>query len=168
MSSKRFLVLFIAALGLFSCQQESNSEASAPATLDLAQTLPGTWELINIKVQVNSYENTDSSYVEEIKEEQWEKIFYVKPVRTYYEMDNKYRRAHLNLEDELMSESRGIWNTFNDTLMMIEPDATYQYIISKQPNGLLQFRTLLDWDSDGENDDEYVGLQRYISRTTTQ
>jgi len=168
MNSKLFLILFIAALGLISCQQEPSSNESAEPTLDLDKTLPGTWELINITVKVNSFENTDSSYVEEIKEEQWEKTFFVKPVRTYYEMDNKYRRAHLNLEDDLMSESRGMWNTFNDTLMMIEPDATYQYVISKQPNGLLKFSTLLDWDSDGEKDDEYVGLQRYISRTTTQ
>lgn len=163
---KQIGVLFLAMLVLAACQSESKVEEAKPETLDLAKTLPGTWELVSIKVNVNSYENTDSSFVQEITEEQWEKTFYVKPARTYYELDNKYRRAHLDMNEQVMSEARGMWNVFNDTLMMIEPDATYQYIVSQQPNGLLQFSALLDWDSDGQEDDQYLGVQRYISRTT--
>ncbi|MEZ5038256.1 MAG: hypothetical protein R2828_00125 [Saprospiraceae bacterium] len=162
---KYFYALF--ALGSFiSCQQEASSDQDHSQALDLNKTLPGTWELININVKVNTFENMDSNFVQEIKEEDWEKIFYVKPVRTFYELDHKYRRAHFDLRDSLMSESRGMWNVFNDTLMMIEPDATYQYIVSQQSNGLLRVFTLLDWDSDGQEDDEYAGLMRYISRTT--
>lgn len=152
---------------LVACQQNNSSDTSEePPALDLTSTLPGTWELVSIKVNVNSYENTDSSFVQEITEEQWEKIFYVKPARTYFELDNKYRRAHIDMGENVMSEARGMWNVFNDTLMMIEPDATYQYIVRQQPNGLLQFSAVLDWDSDGQEDDEYLGIQRYISRTT--
>lgn len=164
---KSISCLFLFILLLSACQQENNSNASEETPkLDLAKTLPGTWELVSIKVKVNSYENTDSSFVQEITEEQWEKIFYVKPARTYFELDNKYRRAHLDMGENVMSEARGMWNVFNDTLMMIEPDATYQYIVDQQPNGLLQFSAILDWDSDGQEDDEYLGVQRYISRTT--
>ena len=59
-----------------------------------------------------------------------------------------------------------MWNVFNDTLMMIEPNVTYQYTISQQPNGLLKFSSIVDWDSDGVEDDDYLGVQRYISRVT--
>ena len=163
---KKYLFLFTLAGLLVSCKQDANQEEEKPPPLALSKILPGTWEIVHLTVTVNSYNNTDSSYVEEIREEQWEKVFFVKPVRTFYELDNKYRRAYLDANEELMSESRGMWNTFNDTLMMIEPDATYQYIVEKQPNGLLKFSGLIDWDSDGQEDDEYVAMQRYISRTT--
>ena len=113
-----------------------------------------------------SFENKDSSYVLNIQEEEWDKVYFVQPVKTYYELDNKYRRTYFNVNGEVVSEDRGMWNTFNDTLMMIEPNVTYQYIISQQPSGLLQFSAILDWDSDGQEDDEYLGVQRYVSRTT--
>lgn len=163
---KQIGFLLLSVIFLASCQTEpKNQEAEA---LDLAKTLPGTWEMVSLRVQVNSFENTDSSYVLDIKEEEWEKVYFVKPVKTYYELDNKYRRTYFNVNGEVVSEDRGMWNTFNDTLMMIEPKVTYQYLISKQPSGLLQFSALLDWDSDGQEDDEYLGVQRYVSRTTEE
>ena len=159
---------FLLLIGLLvsSCQSEPKNQEAAAETLDLAKTLPGTWEMVSLQVQVNSFENTDSSYVLDIKEEEWERVFFVKPVKTYFELDNKYRRAYFNMNGDVVSEDRGMWNAFNDTLMMIEPNVTYQYIISEQPSGLLQFSALVDWDSDGEEDDEYLGVQRYISRVT--
>lgn len=159
---------FLLLIGLlaYSCQSEPKNQEAAAETLDLAKTLPGTWEMVSLQVQVNSFENTDSSYVLDIKEEEWERVFFVKPVKTYFELDNKYRRAYFNMNGDVVSEDRGMWNAFNDTLMMIEPNVTYQYIISEQPSGLLQFSALVDWDSDGEEDDEYLGVQRYISRVT--
>lgn len=160
----RFLLLI--GLLVSSCQSEPKNQEAAAETLDLAKTLPGTWEMVSLQVQVNSFENTDSSYVLDIKEEEWERVFFVKPVKTYFELDNKYRRAYFNMNGDVVSEDRGMWNAFNDTLMMIEPNVTYQYIISEQPSGLLQFSALVDWDSDGEEDDEYLGVQRYISRVT--
>ncbi len=163
---KQISFLLLTVLILSSCQSEPQSQDAEVDTLDLAKTLPGTWEMVSIRVQVNSFENTDSSYVQEIKEEEWEKVFFVKPVKTYFNLDNKYRRAYFNMNGEVVSEDRGMWNVFNDTLMMIEPNVTYQYIISQQPSGLLQFSSLLDWDSDGQEDDKYLGVQRYVSRTT--
>ncbi len=149
-----------------SCQSEPKNQEAEVETLDLAKTLPGTWEMVSLKVQVNSFDNTDSTYVLEIKEEEWDKVYFVKPVKTYYELDNKYRRAYFNAKGDVVSEDRGMWNVFNDTLMMIEPNVTYQYTISQQPNGLLKFSSIVDWDSDGVEDDDYLGVQRYISRVT--
>ena len=164
--NKQIAFLLLSTLILASCQTEPKNQETEAETLDLEQTLPGTWEMVSIRVQVNSFENTDSSYVQEIKEEEWEKVFSVKPVKTYFEVDNKYRRAFFNINGEVVSEDRGMWNVFNDTLMMIEPNVTYQYIIDQKPSGLLQFYAILDWDSDGQEDDEYLGVQRYVSRST--
>ena len=67
---KYVAVLFV--LGSFiSCQQEESSRQDQSSTLDLNKTLPGTWELININVKVNTFENTDSAFVQEIKEEDY-------------------------------------------------------------------------------------------------
>lgn len=163
---KQIAFLLLAVFILSSCQTEPKDQEAEAETLDLAQTLPGTWEMVSLRVKVNSFENTDSSYVLEIKEEEWDKVYFVKPVKTYYELDNKYRRAYFNVNGEVVSEDRGMWNAFSDTLMMIEPNVTYQYKIDQQPSGLLQFSTVLDWDNDGQEDDEYLGVQRYVSRTT--
>lgn len=163
---KQIGFLLLTVLIVSSCQSEPRNQEAEVETLDLAETLPGTWEMVSLEVKVNSFENTDSTYVLKIKEEEWDKVYFVKPVKTYYELDNKYRRAYFNVNGDVVSEDRGMWNVFNDTLMMIEPNVTYQYIISQQPNGLLQFSAILDWDSDGEEDDEYLGVQRYVSRVT--
>ncbi|NRB53882.1 MAG: hypothetical protein HRU41_39905 [Saprospiraceae bacterium] len=163
---KQIGFLLLSVILLSSCQTEPKGQEAEAETLDLAKTLPGTWEMVSLRVQVNSFENKDSSYVLNIQEEEWDKVYFVQPVKTYYELDNKYRRTYFNVNGEVVSEDRGMWNTFNDTLMMIEPNVTYQYIISQQPSGLLQFSAILDWDSDGQEDDEYLGVQRYVSRTT--
>jgi len=153
-----FLSLFML---LHSCQS-GDKEAGTPPP-DLKKELPGTWEAVSVKVQVNSAMNKpDSSATFEIKEEEWLDRMGVQPVRTYYQTDNKYRQEFRALNDTLLSISRGVWNTFGDTLMMIEPTTTYQYTISLK-NGLAEFRALVDWDGDGEEDDDYMGVHRKVS-----
>lgn len=156
------LVLIFAA-----CKNESpeSQETSAPS-IDLKQEMPGIWESVSIRVQVNSPEDQDSSYVFEVLEENWVSTLGIKPIRTYYEVDNKYRTEYISRFDSLTNVKRGMWNTFGDTLMLIEPDASYQYTVKLMGNGLAEFKSLLDWDGDGQEDDEYTGIQRLVSKST--
>ncbi len=153
-------ILFIA------CQGEPSQEEKKLAEEKnlLKETLPGIWESVSVRVLVNSAESTDSSYVFEVREEEWGERLGTRPIRYYFQLDNKYRQEFIALNGELMSTSRGMWNAFSDTLMLIEPNATYQYIVSTG-KGLAEFRTLLDWDGDGQEDDEYLGVYRQVSRT---
>lgn len=154
-----FTIIFLA------CQSgESPANEEVASKVDLKKALPGTWESISVTVNINTANNTDSSYVFEVKEENWESKLGLKPLRSYYDYDNKYRLEYRSLVDTVINIDRGIWNVFGDTLMLIEPKATYQYIV-KIENGFSEFRRIMDWDGDGEEDDEYLGIQRYVSKS---
>jgi len=156
-----FLSTLVFSLG---CARETKNKVDQG--LDLKKELPGTWESISIKVTINSPDSIpDSTDYLIVEEENWIKVLQIKPIRTYYEIDNKYRSEYRDFRDSIFSITRGIWNVFGDTLLMITPEETYQYQV-KIENGLGTFTSFMDWDGDGLQDDEYVGTQRFISKST--
>lgn len=150
------LLLFVSA-----CQQDAPTQANT-AGEDLKTALTGTWQTFQINVAINSADGRDTFRTESLTQEVWEKTFNMEPPVYYFQTDQKFRRVHRTLAGEVFSQSRGMWNTFGDTLVLIEPDTTYQYFV-RIANGKATFRTFQDWDDDGEIDDEYQGLQRQIS-----
>lgn len=116
-----------------------------------------------MEVIILSLDGRDSSYSIEVKEGEWESKIGMRPVLTEFFPDHKYRREYHDLNDSLTQLNRGIWNVFGDTLMLIEPKATYQYRL-KPVDGRLLFQTWLDWDGDGVEDDEYTGIQKKIEK----
>ncbi|MCG8326563.1 MAG: hypothetical protein MI974_02700 [Chitinophagales bacterium] len=156
----RTFMYFILPVLLLGCQAESDKSIQKP---DLQKELPGTWEAVSVNVQINSaMGNPDSTATFVIEENEWLERLAVKPVRTYYLTDNKYRQEFKSPYDTLISVNRGMWNAFGDTLMMIEPTVTYQYTVELE-NGLIEFNSVLDWDGDGEEDDLYKAVHRKIS-----
>lgn len=146
------------------CANNVQSEEN-PATPALGEALPGTWEAISLEVQVNTFQNSDSAFVFAIKEENWESTLGVKPKRTVFQLDNKFRSEFRALNDSIIDLQRGIWNVFGDTLMMIESDATVQYEVNLR-SGVADFRSMIDWDGDGQPDDEMLEIYRYIGKGT--
>lgn len=160
------LSLFFLLVIIASCANEpGNASKSGQLPQDLETNLPGTWESVSLRVDINSADGTDTSFVFEVREEEWMQRLGVKPVRTYYKPDNKYEQVFTSLSDTTLSRSRGIWNVFGDTLMMVEPNATYHYQATLE-KGLIQLKARLDWDGDGEKDDDYLGVHRKISSAT--
>ena len=165
MSKILWMATVLSAIFLPGCQGEASKADTTEKQRPLNELLPGTWETISIRVEVNTTENTDSSYIFEVKEEEWASRLGSRPILFYFQPDNKYRQEFVALNDEVMSTARGIWNTFGDTLMLIEPNATYQYQVAIG-KGLAEFRTMLDWDGDGQEDDSYSAVHRQVSMTT--
>ena len=147
-------VLFISTLG---CGEYSDAQ------LNLKQALPGMWITSKIEVTIHGLNGTDSTLVEKVEESTWRNRFFVHPPEYYFGSDNKYQRVHRSLADTLIRNARGLWNTFGDTLMLIEPDATYQYVVSKEKEQIV-FKTMVDWDGDGQNDDEFTSWQRLLRK----
>lgn len=164
MSNWTFFIYFILAFVLMlGCRQEGNKNTTSTETTNIQEKLPGTWEAVSVSVTVNSVNNqADSIEIFEIKESDWTSRMGVKPVKTAYQPDNKFRQSFFALNDSLVSVNRGIWNIIGDTLIMIEPNATYQYEVDLA-DGLATFKALLDWDGDGLEDDEYIGVHRKVS-----
>lgn len=159
-------LIYILLVSFFTaCTTDTAPEQSTTSKKDLKEILPGVWESVSIKVTMNTADNSDTSRLFEVPEENWERMLGIKPIRTFYEVDNKYRTEYRN-RDSITNLKRGMWNVFGDTLMLIEPDVTYQYTVKIQDSGLAEFRSILDWDGDGQEDDEYIGIQRYISKST--
>lgn len=147
---------------LIACQGQEAKPAEEKGALN--EALPGAWQSVSVRVLVNSAEGLpDSSYVFEVREEEWAVRLGSQPIQWYFLPDNKYRQEFTALNGQSMSVTKGLWNTFGDTLMLIEPNATYQYVVSTG-KGLAEFRTLLDWDGDGQEDDEYLGVHRKVSQ----
>ncbi len=167
---RHFLLILLISLFAVACGNDapSNQQDTTATPKPLKEVIPGIWETISVRVVMNSVGgDEDSTSVFEVSEEQWEKTLGIKPIRTYYERDNKFRsvyRAYGN--DSIVNVTRGIWNTFGDTLMLIEPEVTYIYDVEIRPNGTGIFRSMLDWDGDEMPDDEYIGIQRLVSKST--
>jgi len=157
MQSKWILGLLLL---LVACQAEQSADATTEK-VEWSKRLPGTWEVKYIRVEVESFEDTDSSYVFEIDENNWQKMYSIKPYRTYYSPDSTFRRLYRGLNEQPVSENRGLWNIFGDTLMMIQPNETLQYKIALE-QGDLHMTGLVDWDKDGSEDDVYYSVQRYV------
>ena len=158
-----FLVLLI--IGSWSCENTPKSSTTENTQkIDLKESLPGVWESVSFEVTIYSIHNEDSTVVFSVDEANWVKQLGTKPVRTSFYLDNKYQRVFRHINDLPPDTLKGIWNTFEDTLMLIEANATYQYEVNIQPNGLATFRSMTDWDGDGYEDDEYLGVERKVSK----
>lgn len=163
---KRFTPLFFAIgilLSFAACQSEqANDETSTDAEVDLQTALQGTWQTFQVNVAINTADGRDTFRTQSFTEETWEQGFGMEPPVYYFQPDQQFRVVNRNLDGEVVGDSRGMWNTFGDTLVLIEAEETNQYLV-KIGNGRAAFRNFQDWDEDGEVDDEYQGLLRQIS-----
>lgn len=147
---------------IIACQSKHTQSAeNQTVSLDLKTLLPGKWETVAFKVNINTYQNTDSTFVLEVKGGEWEDKLQMRPIQTEYSARNRYQSNYHNLSDSLIRTERGIWNIFGDTLMLISPEATYQYKVNWQGE-MVELRSVLDWDGDGQEDDEYIGIQKLV------
>ena len=162
----RFSLLLIA-LATFACQTDRDEAAATEPTVDLKDALRGTWQTFQINVAVNSADGRDTFRTVMYTQEVWEQGFNMEPPVYYFQPDQKYRLVHRSLDGTIVDQTRGIWNVFGDTLVLIEPERTTQYQV-RLANGKATFRNFQDWDEDGEADDEFQGLQRQISIGTEE
>ena len=153
------VIIFISGCNNSSKPLQSNSQEK----MDLKSALPGAWEAISFRININAADSLSPPSVFEVPEGAWIEKLNIQPILTYYDTTNKFRSEYKNESDSLVRLTRGVWNTFGDTLMLIAPDATYQYRVKMQ-NGKAEFRCLLDWDGDGFEDDEYIGIQKYVKK----
>lgn len=157
-----FFALFSALL-LSSCKNFKQTEASIQTPL--AEQLVGEWRNIYGKVTLRSADNTDSSRVMEVREDNWEALMNMKPIRTFFKADGTYNSEHRNLSDSIVYNPAGKWKIAGDSLLMVDtmPQAgvsyKYKVIIT---DSIAEFFGVEDFDRDGVKDDEYYGRQRRL------
>lgn len=157
----KYSTFFLFLLTFYACSSEQTAKEQPK---DLKTEILGTWQGVSIDVKVNSANGTDSTDVFQVNENNWARKLGMQPsVLRFYQEGNKYTRQFINPAGVPIDTMRGMWNIFGDTLMLIEPTATYQYSTTLE-NGLLKYRAMIDWDGDGLEDDEYEGVDRKVSK----
>lgn len=125
----------------------------------LEEEIIGEWRNVSMKIKVNTYNHSDTSFIVDINEDNWDLKMTVKPIITTINEDGTYMSEFRNSFDSLIYQPRGTWLIDGDTLIMQDHQATYKYQIFIDGDRA-EFRSLLDWDGDGAADDEYFGVQR--------
>lgn len=163
----RYSILFLTAcaLGLAACQGDSPPASAAETAVALETAIPGRWETIELRTEVNSFEGRDTSYVEVISEGDWLRIFAMKPVRTTFHPDGTFLREHEMRTGEIIDRVEGRWGIYRDSILMSSPRETQRFGVSFE-NDKLVLQSRLDLDGDGRADDHYRSVHRLISRAT--
>lgn len=168
---KVFLFLFVSVF-YFSCvsgQKENVSEINTEElnvtdeqedyVSQLENDILGEWTNVSMKVWVKTYNNSDTSFIVDITEENWDLKMTVKPIVTTINADGTYASEFRNSFDSLMYKPEGTWLIDGDSLIMQDHQDTYRYQIFIDGD-VAEFKSFIDWDKDGKADDEYFGVQR--------
>jgi hypothetical protein len=153
----KYLFGFIIVLFLLSCSDQEHHKKVFP------EQLTGQWRNVYLRIELNSYKNSDSNHVLEVTEKNWERQMGIRPVRTYYWSDGTYNSEHLNLDDSVFYNPAGHWKLVGDSLYMNDTfpsrDARYAYRVVLNGD-IAEFTGMEDCDNDGKKDDLYYGTQR--------
>lgn len=159
------LLLLVLALFTFSCGADEPRQKSEPAAIPFEEALPGTWETIEVEAYCPTFEGRDTSITLLIKEADWARKYGSKPARTLYTPDGKLKRTYYNVRGQATDATNGLWKTVGeDSLFIIEPNTTLSYK-HELKGSLLTLTGKVDWDYDGEQDDDYRAVLRLVSRT---
>lgn len=153
----------LAVLLLAACQAAPSSDESSPpaSAASLSGLLPGSWEPTTLHIRLHTaYGIPDSSVLISLQQEGD-----ARPARMRYHFlaGHRFRIDYLEADGQRTDSTRGMYNLFGDTLLLIEPQATYQFELSRPEGRILEMRGTLDWDGDGQEDDHY--FSRWAKRT---
>ncbi|HEY6504695.1 MAG TPA: hypothetical protein VIZ28_12020 [Chitinophagaceae bacterium] len=156
------ILIWLLATSIIACNNSANQKEEVTASV--VEQLTGEWNNLSIRVEINSKNNADSNEVFEVGRPQWEEKLKIKPIRTFFRADSTWNSAHYNLKDSLVYDPSGKWWIERDKLTMLQllpsSDTTvYDFTLK---NGIASFKCMLDWDMDGEKDDQYFGIQRKV------
>lgn len=126
---------------------------------ELERAFIGEWQNVSMRIKVWSYNRSDTSFIVDINEDNWDLKMTVKPIITTVYEDGSYVSEFRNSFDSLIYKPEGTWIIDGDSLIMEDHQAVYKYQIFIDGD-LAEFKSIVDWDGDGETDDEYFGVQR--------
>lgn len=166
------VLLFMIFIMFYSCvsgQNENGAEENDTQTIEmdeesdylfmLEKEIVGEWVNSSMRVWVNSYNNSDTSFIVDIDEDNWELKMSIKPIVTTIYDDGTYISEFRNSLDQVTYKPEGTWMVDGDSLIMEDHQAVYRYQIFIDGD-IAEFRSMIDWDHDGKADDVYSGVQR--------
>ncbi len=135
-----------------SCSDKSHSD------------LTGVWEIEELKITIETFNNSDSTEIIEANEKNWEAKMKSRNIRTYYNGDGTYHSVHKDLNDNITYDPAGTWKIIKDSLIVQDTfpkPVTYKFKL-KVEEDFVEYWGLEDFDQDGKADDEYYSKQRRV------
>lgn len=167
-------IIFIMSVFIYSCASGQKEKMTYSDTVAVIEQVPeeeydyisqleeefiGEWANVSMRVHVRSFNNSDTSFMVDINEDNWELKMNIKPIITTIFDDGTYISEFRNSFDSLIYKPKGTWLIDGDSLIMQDNQAIYKYQIFIDGTRA-EFKSLVDWDKDGKEDDEYFGVQR--------
>jgi len=147
------------------CTNTDAQQSAEPLATPFAKAILGTWETIEVEAHCPSYLGQDTTIHQLIKEADWGRKYGAKPSRTHFTSDGKLKRTYYNTNNQVTDVTNGLWKAVGqDSLFVIEPNTTISYK-HEMDGSRLTITGMVDWDYDGEQDDDYRAVMRLVSRT---
>lgn len=159
--------ILLCLLATFACTTDNtatSSDKNETEVMDLDKALLGTWEITEMRVKAPTYLGGDTAFVQHIKEAEWDKLYGVKPAKTLFTEDGKLKRTHYFNNGQVADVVNGLWRIKGDSLFVIEPNITFTYFPTLEGEKL-KLIGKIDYDRDGEADDNYEANYRLVART---
>ncbi len=126
---------------------------------ELEKEIVGQWTNVSMKVWVRTYNKSDTSFIVDIREDAWDTKMNIRPIVTTIRADGTYVSEFRNSFDSLIYRPEGTWLMDGDTLIMQDHQSVYKYKVFIDGDRA-EFRSVVDWDRDGQVDDVYFGIQK--------
>lgn len=162
----RLFIYLSLPLFLLSCETKpgNSDDHSAPDNTALNEALLGTWEIVEMRLKAPTFSGSDTTFTQHITEAEWGQVYGVKPARTVFTDDGKFKRTLYMRSGQVADVVNGLWKVEGDSLLTIEPNVTLSYLTTL--NGAsLKLKGKIDYDRDGAADDDYEANYRLVART---
>lgn len=137
-----FVLVFVLGILIAACKKEKS----------LQEYLTDSWQTTYLKLEMPTYEKSDSLEVYEDKFDNNPELI----AQSKYYKDGTFKAWFINRKGEKTSESDGKWSVKNDSLFVSffyeGRQMKVSYYITKTEEGFLG-KSTYDWDNDGDLDD---------------
>ncbi len=134
---------------------------SSPQVVDNKADVAGKWTTDKVRVKINSLDNTERDSTIIVSSENFKSELGIESNIGYYYPDGTYKDIYYANKDSVLLETSGKWMMQGaDSLVVRQEVPTTRehiyFVKFKRDKGI--FKGLVDWDGDGKQDDEFVGI----------
>ena len=149
-----------------SSEKKTLREPQGPLVDDeLSNILIGSWEAHSLSITMPTHLGADSTAFVSITPENWKAVVGLEPVKTHFFASGEYVAEYYDLQGNLMKRPRGFWAVQSNVLTYEEtepaPNRFFQQV-AYLGNNFYEFSYVMDYDGDGEADDEAVAVSRKL------
>ncbi|MGF1635560.1 MAG: hypothetical protein ACFCUU_00705 [Cyclobacteriaceae bacterium] len=157
----RYCFISVVLLCVFSLFNSTTGCAQDDASFyeEMEELFIGTWRSTTVKVWVNTFENTDTSFIVYITEDTWMDMMNIEPIETTIFADGTYKSAYRDNLGRDIYQMKGVWMLNGDSLIMKDNFDEYRYKVFVDEQRL-EMESMVDYDDDGKKDDRFIGTYK--------